>query len=86
MFRWCRCWRSNQETYGYLCTHYAISRLMHEVALAADLDPDRLSFTRSLRAVRRSTRAHPGFPHRLDGAHRGDARGLRRLEDASERR
>jgi hypothetical protein len=50
-----------QEAYGYLCTHYAIRRLMHDAALAADLDPDRLSFTRSLRAARRSTRSHPGF-------------------------
>jgi hypothetical protein len=50
-----------QEAYGYLCTHYAIRRLMHDAALAADLDPDRLSFTRSLRATRRSTRSHPGF-------------------------
>jgi hypothetical protein len=50
-----------QEAYGYLCTHYAIRRLMHDAALAADLDPDRLSFIRSLRAARRSTRSHPGF-------------------------
>jgi hypothetical protein len=50
-----------QEAYGYLCTHYAIRRLMHDAALTADLDPDRLSFTRSLRAARRSTRTHPGF-------------------------
>ncbi|MCA1678847.1 MAG: IS4 family transposase [Actinobacteria bacterium] len=50
-----------QEAYGYLCTHYAIRRLMHDAALQADLDPDRLSFTRSLRAARRSTRSHPGF-------------------------
>jgi Insertion element 4 transposase N-terminal/Transposase DDE domain len=50
-----------QEAYGYLCTHYAIRRLMHDAALRSDLDPDRLSFTRSLRAARRSTRSHPGF-------------------------
>ena len=60
-----------QEAYGYLCTHYAIRRLMHDAALQADLDPDRLSFTRSLRAARRSTRSHPGFspPHSLAAAH-----------------
>lgn len=54
-----------QETYGYLCTHYAIRQVMHDAALRADLDPDRLSFTRSLRAARRSTRTQPGFspPH-----------------------
>jgi hypothetical protein len=50
-----------QEAYGYLCTHYAIRRLMHDAALQADLDPDRLSFTRSIRAARRSTRTQPGF-------------------------
>ena len=50
-----------QEAYGYLCTHYAIRRLMHDAALQADLDPDRLSFIRGLRAARRSTRSQPGF-------------------------
>jgi hypothetical protein len=50
-----------QEAYGYLCTHYAIRRLMHDAALHGGLDPDRLSFTRSLRAARRSTRTQPGF-------------------------
>ena len=50
-----------QEAYGYLCTHYAIRRLMHDAALQGDLDPDRLSFTRSLRAARRSARTKPGF-------------------------
>ncbi len=50
-----------QETYGYLCTHYAIRRLMHDAALQADLVPHRLSFIRSLRAARRTTRTQPGF-------------------------
>jgi len=50
-----------QEAYGYLCTHYAIRRVMHDAALRADLDPDRLSFVRSLRAARRTTRTQPGF-------------------------
>jgi len=50
-----------QEAYGYLCTHYAIRRLMHDAALQARVDPDRLSFTRSLRAARRSARTQPGF-------------------------
>jgi len=53
-----------QEVYGHLLTHYAIRALMHEVASEAGRDPDRLSFTRSLRVVRRSARAGPGFsPH-----------------------
>lgn len=53
-----------QEAYGYLCLHYAIRALMHGTAADADVDPDRLSFTRALRAARRTTRTHPGFsPH-----------------------
>jgi hypothetical protein len=50
-----------QEIYGYLCVHYAIRWLMHTVALEAGTDPDRLSFTRTLRAARRTTTSHPGF-------------------------
>lgn len=51
----------SQELYGYLCVHYAIRWLMHAVAVDADTDPDRLSFTRSLRVARRTTASHPGF-------------------------
>lgn len=50
-----------QEVYGYLCVHYAIRWLMHSAAPSSGRDPDRLSFTRSLRAARRSTASHPGF-------------------------
>lgn len=50
-----------QEAYGHLCVHYAIRTLVHEAALAAELDPDRLSFTRSLRAASRTTRSLRGF-------------------------
>jgi hypothetical protein len=50
-----------QEAYGHLCTHYAIRRVMHDAALQANLVPHRLSFVRSLRAARRSTRTQPGF-------------------------
>lgn len=51
-----------QELYGYFCVHYAIRWLMHAVALEADEDPDRLSFSRSPRVARRTTASHPGFP------------------------
>lgn len=51
-----------QELWGYLCVHHAVRWLMHAVALAADADPDRLSFTRTLRVARRTTASHPGFP------------------------
>jgi hypothetical protein len=46
-----------QEVWGMLLVHYAIRRLLHQAALDADLDPDRLSFTRSLRVVRRQVTA-----------------------------
>ncbi len=49
-----------QEIYGYLCTHYAVRALMCEVAGRDGLDLDRVSFTRSLRAARRSARAGTG--------------------------
>lgn len=49
-----------QEVYGYLCVHYAIRALMHTAADHHDVDPDRISFTRSLRAVRRSVRTQTG--------------------------
>lgn len=50
-----------QEAYGYLLSHYAIRALMHEAAIEADEDPDRLSFTRSLRVVRRTVQASRPF-------------------------
>lgn len=49
-----------QEVWGYLCTHYAIRALMATAASEQGLDPDRLSFTRSLHAARRSVRAGIG--------------------------
>ncbi|MDQ1005738.1 hypothetical protein QFZ82_000222 [Streptomyces sp. V4I23] len=44
---------AEQELYGFLLVHHAIRQLMHQVAQQADRDPDRISFTRSLRVVRR---------------------------------
>jgi len=42
-----------QEFYGLLMAHFAIRGLMHEAALRADEDPDRLSFLHSVRVVQR---------------------------------
>ncbi len=42
-----------QEFYGLMLAHFAIRGLMHEAALKADLDPDELSFTHSVRVIRR---------------------------------
>jgi hypothetical protein len=42
-----------QEFYGLLMAHFAIRALMHEAALRADEDPDRISFLHSARVVQR---------------------------------
>jgi hypothetical protein len=42
-----------QEFWGLLMAHYAIRGLMHEAALRAEEDPDRLSFLHSVRVVQR---------------------------------
>jgi hypothetical protein len=42
-----------QEFYGLMMTHFAIRGLMHEAALQAQEDPDRLSFLHAVRVVRR---------------------------------
>lgn len=42
-----------QEFYGLMMVHFAVRGLMHEAALNADKDPDRLSFTHAVRVVRR---------------------------------
>lgn len=49
-----------QETWGYLCAHYAIRALMADAAHTHGVDPERISFTRSLNAARRSVRAGIG--------------------------
>jgi hypothetical protein len=49
-----------QELWGYLLTHYAISALICTAATAAGVDPDRVKFTRTLRIARRA--AGPAFP------------------------
>jgi hypothetical protein len=50
-----------QELYGLLITHYAIRQLMAEAADQAEIDPDRLSFTRTLNIVRRQVTAQAAF-------------------------
>jgi hypothetical protein len=42
-----------QEFYGRLMAHFAIRGLMHEAALQADEDPDRLSFVHAVHVVQR---------------------------------
>jgi len=50
-----------QEIWGHLLVHHAIRQLMHTAAQDTDTDPDRLSFTRTLRLVRRQVTAQAAF-------------------------
>jgi hypothetical protein len=50
-----------QEVWAHLLVHYALRQVMHTAALEEDLDPDRLSFIRTLRVVRRQLIARPAF-------------------------
>jgi len=72
-----------QEVYGLLLAHFALRGLMHEAALCAGRDPDRISFVHTVRVVRRTLprfAASPPLP--VEAAtrrgHRGDPRGRRR--------
>jgi hypothetical protein len=51
-----------QEFWGLLMTHFAIRGLMHEAALKADTDPDRLSFVHSVRVVQRRLARYAATP------------------------
>lgn len=42
-----------QEFYGLMMAHFAVRGLMHEAALKAEVDPDRLSFIHAVRVIRR---------------------------------
>lgn len=42
-----------QEFYGFMMAHFAVRGLMHEAALWANEDPDRLSFVHAVRVIRR---------------------------------
>ena len=44
---------ARQEFYGLIMAHFATRGLMHEAALKADEDPDRLSFLHAVRVIRR---------------------------------
>jgi hypothetical protein len=51
-----------QEFYGFMMAHFAIRGLMHEAALRADEDPDRLSFLHAVRVVRRKLPTYNAIP------------------------
>ena len=48
--------------YGYLLTHDAISALICRAATAADIDPDRVKFLRTVRIIRRRVTDSAAFP------------------------
>ena len=51
----------HQELWAWLTVHYALSVLIARAAEAADLDPDRISYSRVLRITRRTANRHGGF-------------------------
>ena len=51
-----------QEFWGLLMAHFAIRGLMHEAALKADEDPDRLSFLHSVHVVQRRMARYVAIP------------------------
>ncbi|MFD8501108.1 IS4 family transposase [Amycolatopsis sp. NPDC059657] len=57
----------HQEIWAWLTVHYALSVLIARAAEAADLDPDRISYSRVLRITRRTATGTAGFsPSGLD--------------------
>jgi hypothetical protein len=51
-----------QEVWGLLLAHFAVRGLMHEAALQADEDPDQLSFSHTVRVVRRKLPQFAALP------------------------
>ena len=55
-----------QEFWGLLVSHYAIRSFIHEAADSVDIDPDRISFTRTLNIIRRQVTDPAAFSPRND--------------------
>lgn len=51
-----------QEIWAYLIVHHAITALIAIASAAADLDPDRISFTKALRLIRRTATGTADIP------------------------
>jgi hypothetical protein len=51
-----------QEFFGLMMAHFAVRGLMHEAALKADEDPDRLSFLHSVHVVQRRMARYDAIP------------------------
>jgi hypothetical protein len=52
----------HQEIWAYLIVHHAISALIARASAAADLDPDRISFAKALRLIRRTATGTADIP------------------------
>ena len=50
-----------QEIWGILLAHYAVRKLVHNASDLAEIDPDRLSFIRALRIIRRQLSSGAAF-------------------------
>jgi hypothetical protein len=61
-----------QELWGLLLAHYAIRALMTEAAESAGIDPDRLSFMRSINVVRRQVTDQAAFSPQTTGNRHGN--------------
>lgn len=51
-----------QEFYGFLLAYFAVRGIMHEAAVEADEDPDKLSFLHAIKVIRRKIPAFGIFP------------------------
>jgi hypothetical protein len=51
-----------QEVWGLLLAHFAVRGLIHEAALQANEDPDRLSFLHAVRVIRRQLPRFAALP------------------------
>jgi len=51
-----------QEFYGLIMAHFAVRSLIHDAALRADEDPDRLSFLHAVRVIRRKLPVFVALP------------------------
>ncbi|KQC39062.1 hypothetical protein UK82_07775, partial [Frankia sp. ACN1ag] len=56
-----------QEVWGVLLLHRALRKLIHDTALVEGIDPDRLSFTHTVKVVRRQVVRRALFPPPPDG-------------------
>jgi hypothetical protein len=79
-----------QEFYAFLLAHYCVRQLMHEAALANEVEPVRLSYKHAVEVIKRNLPASwPAFPPCEDGEgawahHRGDRAGSAALAGNAE--